>query len=62
MIFAIMIFVGVMVLGLICVGANCRKALREELDREHFSSIANACRLEFVFVRKEMEEVHTQVE
>jgi hypothetical protein len=61
-ILATMVFVTSLALCLFYLQAACQNILRQEFNRERLRSFANAYRLEFLFVRKEMEQADTPVD
>ncbi len=62
MILPVMILVSSLALCLFYLQATCHNILRREFDPERLRSIANAYRLEFQFVRKEMEQATAPVD
>jgi hypothetical protein len=58
----VMILVSSLALCLFYLQAICHNILRREFDPERLRSIANAYRLEFLFVRKEMEQATAPVD
>jgi hypothetical protein len=61
-ILATMILVVSLALGLLYLQATCQGILRREFDPERLKSIADAYRLEFLFVRREMEHGESPVD
>ena len=62
MISAIIVLVGSLALGLFYLQVICQNILRREFERDYFASIVNANRLEFVFIRRSLEEFDTPVD
>jgi hypothetical protein len=62
MILATIILVSSSALCLFYLQVTCHKILKREFAREYFTSIANANRLEFVFVRRSLEEYNAPVD
>ena len=62
MIFATIVLVTSAALCIFYLQVTCENVLRREFEREFFESIANANRLEFVFIRKALQEFDTPVD
>ena len=62
MVLSVMILISSASLGLLYLQATCESILRREFDPLRISSLANNCRLEFPFVRKEMEQTGARVD
>lgn len=62
MILAVMIFICSTGLFLFYFQSTCQKILQKKFDREYFHSIVNANRLEFLAVRKAVEEFDVPVD
>ncbi len=60
--FAIVIFIISIALGMFYLQALCQKILRREFGHEFFHAVVNANRLEFPFVRKALEEFDAPVD
>jgi hypothetical protein len=56
------ILIGSSAFGLVYLQATCENMLRRAFDTERLRSLANNCRLEFLFVRKEMESADRQMD
>ena len=62
MILAIMILVSSVSLGLFYIQTTCQNILRREFDPARLKSVVNSFRLEFLFVRKEVEQSDAPVD
>jgi hypothetical protein len=62
MVLATLILVSSLALCLFYLQVTCQNILKREFKREYFTSIVNANRLEFLFVRKSLEEFQTPVD
>jgi len=62
MIVATIILVSSFALCLFYIQVTCQKILRREFEREYFTAIATANRLEFVFVRRSIEEFNAPLD
>ena len=62
MVSAIIILVSSVALCLFYIQVTCQNILRREFECEFFTSIANANRLEFVFIRRSLEEFDAAVD
>ena len=62
MILAILILVSSVSLGLFYIQTTCQNILRREFDPARLRSVVNSFRLEFLFVRKEVEQSDAPVD
>ena len=62
MFFSAVIFIVSAALFLFYLQATCQKVLRHEFDQPYFESIVRAYRLEFLSVRKAVQEAHATLD
>jgi len=62
MLFSAVIFIVSAALFLFYLQATCQKVLRREFDQPYFESIVRAYRLEFLSVRKAVQEAHAALD